>query len=56
MIRYENLPLETSDGQTVDGEFVNNVYFVDNQKVIQCNIRDIRHRAQARTEHRTLSD
>jgi len=48
-IRYEDLPLETSDGQIVHVEFISNVYMVNNQKVIQCNIRDIseRYRAEA---------
>ena len=40
-IRYDDLPLETSGGQIVHVEFVSNVYQVNNQKVIQCNIRDI---------------
>ena len=39
--RYDDLPLETSDGRKIDVEFVSNVYLVDNKKVIQCNIRDI---------------
>ncbi|HMD14681.1 MAG TPA: PAS domain S-box protein, partial [Bacteroidota bacterium] len=40
-VRYEDLPVETSDGRKIDVEFVSNVYGVDHQKVIQCNIRDI---------------
>jgi PAS domain S-box-containing protein len=40
-IRYDDLPLETSDGQIAHVEFISNVYLVNNQKVIQCNIRDI---------------
>ena len=40
-IRYEDLPLETSDGRLIAVEFVSNVYQVDRLKVIQCNIRDI---------------
>jgi PAS domain S-box-containing protein len=40
-IRYENLPLETKDGQSREVEFVSNVYLVNDKKVIQCNIRDI---------------
>jgi PAS domain S-box-containing protein len=43
-IRYEELPLETCDGRKIDVEFVSNVYRVDHQKVIQCNIRDITER------------
>jgi PAS domain S-box-containing protein len=40
-VRYENLPLESSDGRKINVEFVSNVYLVDQLKVIQCNIRDI---------------
>ncbi len=46
-MRYENLPLETTHGKHVNVEFVSNVYEVDRQKVIQCNIRDITERRQA---------
>ena len=46
-IRYEDLPLETADGRRIEVEFVSNVYTVDHQKVIQCNIRDITERKQA---------
>ena len=45
-IRYEDLPLETRDGQRIDVEFVSNIYLVDNKSVIQCNIRDITARKQ----------
>ena len=45
--RYEDLPLETRDGQRRNVDFVSNVYQVGNQKVIQCNIRDITERRQA---------
>jgi two-component system CheB/CheR fusion protein len=38
-IRYENLPLETVDGRKINVEFISNVYSVNNQKVIQCQIR-----------------
>jgi PAS domain S-box-containing protein len=46
-IRYEDKPLEASDGRRVEVEFVSNVYLVNHQKVIQCNIRDISGRKQA---------
>jgi PAS domain S-box-containing protein len=46
-IRYEDLPLETKDGRAMDVEFVSNVYRVDGDKVIQCNIRDITKRKKA---------
>jgi PAS domain S-box-containing protein len=44
-IRYENMPLKTKDGQLIQVEFVSNVYWAGDEKVIQCNIRDI-------TEHK----
>jgi two-component system cell cycle sensor histidine kinase/response regulator CckA len=43
-VRYDDLPLETRAGQSINVEFVSNVYRVNNKKVIQCNIRDITHR------------
>jgi PAS domain S-box-containing protein len=46
-LRYEDLPLETADGRRIEVEFVSNVYLVNHQKVIQCNIRDITERKQA---------
>ena len=46
-IRYEDKPLETADGRRIDVEFVSNVYLVNQQKVIQCNIRDITERKHA---------
>ncbi|XDD51044.1 PAS domain S-box protein [Leptospira sp. WS92.C1] len=45
-VRYEDLPLETYKGDQVHVEFVSNVYLVDREKVIQCNIRDISDRMQ----------
>jgi diguanylate cyclase (GGDEF)-like protein/PAS domain S-box-containing protein len=46
-IRYEDLPLKAKDGRLVQVEFVSNVYLEGNEKVIQCNIRDITERKQA---------
>jgi len=46
-IRYEDIPLETKDGQVRDVEFVSNVYPVNHHKIIQCNIRDITERKRA---------
>jgi len=43
-VRYKDLPLEAIDGRTVAVEFVSNVYMVNNNRVIQCNIRDITER------------
>src|SRR5688572_426279 len=46
-IRYEDMPLETKQGKRIDVEFVSNAYMVGDEKVIQCNIRDITERAEA---------
>jgi PAS domain S-box-containing protein len=46
-IRYEDLPLRTKDGRSINVEFVSNVYPVCGEKVIQCNIRDITRRRLA---------
>jgi PAS domain S-box-containing protein len=46
-IRYEDLPLRTKDGRLIQVEFVSNVYQEGEEKVIQCNIRDI-------TEHKHI--
>ena len=54
-IRYEDLPLEASDGRHLNVEFVSNVYWVDQQRVIQCNIRDITARKQAEAEIQQLN-
>jgi PAS domain S-box-containing protein len=54
-VRYENLPLETSDGRPIAVEFVSNVYLVDHMKVAQCNIRNITVRKQAEAEIRKLN-
>jgi PAS domain S-box-containing protein len=40
-IRFEDMPLETKAGYSIDVEFVSNVYIVDKNKVILCHIRDI---------------
>jgi len=43
-IRYEDLPLETCKGRLINVEFVSHVYYVNDKKVVQCNIRDITER------------
>jgi PAS domain S-box-containing protein len=54
-VRYEDLPLKTRDGRTIDVEFVSNVYRIGGQRVIQCNIRDISQRKRADAERMRLS-
>jgi diguanylate cyclase (GGDEF)-like protein/PAS domain S-box-containing protein len=55
-VRYENLPLETKDGQCRQVEFVSNVYLVDGHRVIQCNIRDITARKHTEAEIQKAND
>ena len=55
-VRYEHLPLETKDGRLIDVEFVSNVYLVDQEKIIQCNIRDITLRKQTEEALRKAYD
>jgi PAS domain S-box-containing protein len=52
-LRYEDLPLQDTNGKLRDVEFVSNVYKEDSHQVIQCNIRDITDRKRAEKE-RTL--
>jgi two-component system CheB/CheR fusion protein len=46
MVRYENLPLETSDGRKINVEFISNIYSVNHGKVVQCFIRESNNRLQ----------
>jgi PAS domain S-box-containing protein len=52
-VRYEDLPLETSDGRHIAVEFVCNVYAAGDRQVIQCNVRDITARKKS-DEHLTM--
>ena len=47
-IRYEDLPLKTKLGESISVEFICNVYHVGDQRVVQCNIRDITDRKSLR--------
>ncbi len=54
-IRYEDLPLRRKDGRLAQVEFVSNVYLVGEEKVIQCNIRDITERKEGEKEIANLA-
>jgi PAS domain S-box-containing protein len=54
-VRYDDLPLETSAGKSINVEFVSNVYQVNGTKVIQCNIRNITERKQAEVKRKESS-
>jgi len=55
-VRYEHLPLETKDGRLINVEFVSNVYLVDQEKIIQCNVRDITLRTEIEEKLRQAYD
>ena len=40
-VQYEDLPLETGDERKINIEFISKVFSVENNKVIQCFIREI---------------
>jgi len=54
-VRYEDLPMETVDGRSIEVEFVSNVYLVNGSKVIQCNVRDVTARRKAEETIRQLN-
>jgi len=54
-VRYDDLPLETSAGKSISVEFVSNIYQVNGDKVIQCNIRNITERKQAEAKRKEYS-
>ena len=55
-IRYDDLPLKAKDGKLVQVEFLSNVYLVGDEKVIQCNVRDITARKQAEVNAQKVND
>jgi PAS domain S-box-containing protein len=55
-VRYEHLPLETKNGEEVPVEFVSNSYMVDGERVVQCNVRDITDRKEAREKLKSSED
>jgi PAS domain S-box-containing protein len=54
-VRYDDLPLETRAGKSINVEFVSNVYQVNGGRVIQCNIRNITERKQAEAKRKEYS-
>ena len=46
-VRYNGVLLETKDGRNLDVDFVINVYLVGEEKIIQCNIRDVTEKKRA---------
>jgi PAS domain S-box-containing protein len=54
-VRFEDLPLETKNGNKIEVEFVANAYEVADATIIQCNIRDITDRKKLEEEIRAKS-
>ncbi len=50
-IRYEDLLLTSKSGNLIQVEFISNVYLVGDEKVIQCQIRDITERKLIQLAH-----
>jgi len=55
-IRFEDMPLETSEGERIDVEFTSNVFDVGDKKLVQCDIRDITERKRAKEALRGSED
>lgn len=59
-LRYEHLPVQNQRGETVEVEFVSNIYAEDHRLVAQCNVRDIAERSrmerQIKEQAAALSD
>ena len=54
-VQYDDLPLRNARGETVEVEFVSNIYPQNNHVVAQCNIRSIAER-RLREQARILAD
>lgn len=48
--RYDDLPLETKDGQIRHVEVVSTLFLADNKQFVQCTVHDITERVQRETE------
>ncbi|HSH94098.1 MAG TPA: ATP-binding protein, partial [Roseimicrobium sp.] len=55
-VLHDEHPLETRDGRHIFVELVSNVYQAGDQKLIQCNLRDITERKHAEDEVRRLNE
>jgi PAS domain S-box-containing protein/diguanylate cyclase (GGDEF)-like protein len=49
-VRYDDLPLETKDGQIRHVELVSTIFLADNKQFVQCTIRDITARIERERE------
>lgn len=55
-VKYENLPLQNANGKKVDVEFFSKTFIVDNQKIIQCLVRDVTEKKRIEEKIHELSD
>lgn len=55
-VRYNDLPLQTSDGKLIRVEFTSSAYQLDGRRVIQCNLRDNTCRKTAGQSRELLAD
>ena len=53
-VRYDDLSLQTRTGEQRPVEFIGNLCLVDHHRVIQCNVRDISKRKEAKITHDEL--
>jgi diguanylate cyclase (GGDEF)-like protein/PAS domain S-box-containing protein len=49
-VRYDDLPLETKDGQIKRVELVSTVFLADNKPLVQCTLRDVTDRIKREQE------
>lgn len=54
VIRYDNLPLKSKNGNRLEVEIVANLYHENGEEIIQCNIRDITERKLGEEERERL--
>lgn len=52
---FENLTLETKNGQSIEVDFISNAYRINHHRVIQCNIRNITERRRLEREVRLIA-
>ena len=55
-VRYEDLPLQTSDDRQIEVEVVSYMYRSGGAMIIQCNIRDVTQRRRAEEELKRAKD
>jgi two-component system, LuxR family, sensor kinase FixL len=55
-VRYDHLPLRAKNGRRIEVEFVCNLYQEADQRIIQCNIRDISERKKNEAAFRDLQE